>query len=404
MAKIMETEGGAGQGARALEIDPALSPARPTAQPEAPADSTAAAESPAAPAKRSRLRPLIMAAVAVLVLGGAGYYGYQWWTDGRFMVSTDDAYVAANTATVTSKVAGYVKSVPAPDNTRVHAGDPLVVLDDADFRIALAQAEAQIRTGEAGVDRIDQQIVAAEAAVVQAQAQLASATAAAINAEAQFNRVSSLAANEFATNAAVDKARAERDQARQAVNAAQAALDAARANLNVLKAQKVEAERALDQYRLARDQAQLNLDHATIRAPFDGVVGNGAAEPGEYVSPGQRLVAVVPLDAVYVDANFKETQVAELKAGQKVAVTIDAYPGREITGTVVSVAPASGSVFSLLPPDNATGNFTKIVQRIPVRIRLPEDVTAEGLIRPGMSVVAEVDTRTGEAHQVAAAR
>ena len=186
-----------------------------------------------------------------------------------------------------------------------------------------------------------------------------------------------------------------RDQAEQAVVAADAAVAAARANVGVLAAQKTEAERTLDQYRLARDQAKLNLDHTVIRAPFDGVVGNGAAQPGEYVQPGQRLLALVPLDAVYVEANFKETQLADLKPGESVTVTVDAYPGLSIKGTVASIAPASGSEFSLLPPDNATGNFTKIVQRVPVRIRLPADVTADGLIRPGMSVVAAVDTRTG---------
>ncbi len=407
MAKIMEQDGGAGTITRSFEIDPAI--ARPV--PPAPAEAATStmtptvgkADSAPTPApKRSGVRRLVLMAVAALVFGGIGYYGYDWWANGRFIVSTDDAYVAADTATVTSKVAGYVKSVPAPDNSQVKAGDPLVVLDDADARIALAQAEAQIATGEAAVGRIGQQILAGEASVESAEAQLASARAAAENAEAQFNRVDALGTKQFATTAAVDAARTTREQARQAVAAAIASVSAAKANVGVLAAQKVEAERALDQYKLARDQAQLNLDHTVIRAPFDGVVGNGAAEPGEYVQPGQRLVALVPVEAVYIDANFKETQVGELKAGQTVAVTVDAYPDRAITGIVVSVAPASGSVFSLLPPDNATGNFTKVVQRIPVRIRLPDDVTADGLIRPGMSVVAAVDTRTSGAQLAAA--
>ena len=162
----------------------------------------------------------------------------------------------------------------------------------------------------------------------------------------------------------------------------------------VITAQKTEAERALQQYHLARDQAALNLDHTIVRATYDGVVGNRAAEPGAFVQPGQRLMAVVPLDAVYVDANFKETQLSGLKAGQSVKVSVDAYPGLPITGTVESIAPASGAVFSLLPPENATGNFTKIVQRVAVRIRLGGEAVAEGLIRPGMSVVASIDTRS----------
>jgi membrane fusion protein (multidrug efflux system) len=311
------------------------------------------------------------------------------------MVSTDDAYVGADTSTVTSKITGYVKSVPAPDNTHVKAGDPLVVLDDADYRIALASAEAQIATGQATVERIDQQVVAGNAAVKSAEAQLASAKAAAENATAQYKRVNALAGNGFATTSALDTARTARDQANQAVAAADAAVSAARANVGVVTAQKTEAERALDQYRLARDQAKLNLAHTIIRAPFDGVVGNGAAQPGEFVQPGQRLLALVPLDAVYVDANFKETQLADLRPGETATISVDAYPNLKIEGTVASIAPASGSQFSLLPPDNATGNFTKIVQRVPVRIRLPASVVDKGEIRPGMSVVASVDTRTG---------
>ncbi len=411
MAKVMEQEGGAGQVSRSLEIDPSMAPkaapARADANPGLPAppadkaDSQAVATVPPPAAKRGGVRRLVLAAIALVVVGAGGYFGYEWWVNGRFIVSTDDAYVAADTSTVTSKIAGYVKSVPAPDNTRVRAGDPLIVLDDADLRIALSQAEAQIATGEAAVARIGQQVAAGEAAVTSAEAQLASAKAVADNSNTESGRLDALAAKQFATMSARDAARTASEQARQAVAAAEAAVTAARANVGVVAAQKVEAERALDQYRLARDQAQLNLDHTVIRAPFDGVVGNGAAEPGEYVQPGQRLVALVPVEEVYVDANFKETQLADLKPGQTVAVTVDAYPDLDITGTVVSVAPASGSVFSLLPPDNATGNFTKIVQRIPVRIRLPANVIADGLIRPGMSVVAAVDTRTGTS-QVAA--
>ena len=406
MAKTMELDGGAGQLSRPLEIDPAMAwkatPATAESRPET-IESTAIrhesglveAAPPPAAKRGSGVRRLLLAVVAIGVIGAGGYFGYQWWANGRFIVSTDDAYVAADTSTVTAKVAGYVKSVPAPDNTRVKAGDPLVILDDSDLRIALSQAEAQIATGGAAVERIDQQITAGQAAVKSAQAQLASATSAADNAVAQFDRASTLAAKGFATTSALDTARTARDQTQQAVAAAQASLAAASANVGVVTAQKTEAQRSLDQYLLIRDQAKLNLDHSVIRAPFDGVVGNGAAEPGEYVQPGQRLVALVPLDAVYVDANFKETQLADLKPGQTVAVSVDAYPGLAINGTVVSVAPASGSVFSLLPPDNATGNFTKIVQRIAVRIRLPDSVTVDGLIRPGMSVVAAVDIRTG---------
>ncbi|MCB1488514.1 MAG: HlyD family secretion protein [Bauldia sp.] len=345
--------------------------------------------------KRGGRRRLVLMTVLAAALGAGGYYGYDWWTNGRFIVSTDDAYVAAKAATVTPRISGYVKSVAAPDNTRVKAGDPLVYLDDADYRIALEQAEAQIATQEAAIARIAEQIKAGDAAIDQADAQRAAAEAAASNATTDYERVSALEAKKVVTTKERDAAHTAMVQADSAVAAAKAAVSAARANAAVVRAQQAEAERVLDQYRLARDQASLNLDHTVVRAPFDGVVGNGAAEPGEYVQPGQRLLAVVPLDAVYVDANFKETQLAELRPGQSVAITVDAYPDLAIEGVVESVAPASGSVFSLLPPENATGNFTKIVQRVPVRIRLPDRVAAEGLIRPGMSILAEVDTRTG---------
>ncbi len=399
MAKFIDEAGGGGQ-ALALDIAPPTARRAPAADTStAPAGPTLApGELPPAaplPARKGGIRTLLLAAAGIVLVIGAGYFAYDWWTTGRFFVSTDDAYVEADTSTVTSKITGYVKSVPAPDNTHVKAGDPLVVLDDADYRNALDRAEAQIATGEATVTRIGRQIVSGQAAVKSAEAQLASAKAVADNAVTQFNRVNTLAGNGFATTASVDSLRTARDQAEQAVAAADAALAAARANVGVLAAQKTEAERTLDQYRIARDQAKLNLDHTVIRAPFDGVVGNGAAQPGEYIQPGQRLLALVPLDAVYVDANFKETQLADLKPGQRVTVTVDAYPGLSIEGTVASIAPASGSQFSLLPPDNATGNFTKIVQRVAVRIRLPADIADKGLIRPGMSVVASVDTRTG---------
>ena len=401
MAKIMDEAGGAGQARARSKPTPSERPPPPKTAPDSRRPGSRLirrrarrhrrpARARRAPPRACRRRPRRRSSAPAISATTGGPIG-------RFIVSTDDAYVGADTSTVTSKIAGYVKAVPAPDNTRVKAGDPLVVLDDADYRIALDQRRGadrhrRRRRSPASASRSSP----ARRRSKSAEAQLASAKAAAENAEAQYDRVNALAGNGFATTSARDTARAARDQANQAVAAAEAARRrGARQCRPSLAAQKTEAERGLDQYRLARDQAQLNLDHTVIRAPFDGVVGNGAAQPGEFVQPGQRLLALVPLDAVYVDANFKETQLADLRPGQTVTVTVDAYPDLKIEGTVASIAPASGSEFSLLPPDNATGNFTKIVQRVPVRIRLPADVAAEGLIRPGMSVVAAVDTRTG---------
>jgi membrane fusion protein (multidrug efflux system) len=296
---------------------------------------------------------------------------------------------------IAPKIAGYVKSIPVDNNVRVTAGTPLLLLDDSDYRNAFDQTEAQVATQQAALSRIDQQIVAGGAQVNEAQANIASAQAAAANTKVEFERATALAGKSFGTQQAVDAAQAALLQANAAVDAARAGLNTAEANVAVLNAQKAEARRVLAQYRIASDKAQLDLDHTIVRAPFDGVVGNKAAEPGEYVQPGDRLMALVPLQDVYIDANFKETQLEELKPGQTVKISVDAYPDRDIEGTVVSVAPASGSMFSLLPPDNATGNFTKVVQRVPVRIRVPADVAAQDLIRPGMSVVVAVDTRTG---------
>jgi membrane fusion protein (multidrug efflux system) len=396
--------GGAGRTV-VMEIDPGLAGAAQNVTPlrsEAPAGGARAdsrAESPAetppdAPQKKPGRRRFILFLAALAVLGGAGWYGYDWWTNGRFIVSTDDAYVGADSATIAPKVAGYIKSIAVTDNARVKAGDPLVTIDDSDFRIALSQAEAQVATAEATVNRVAQQVLAGQAQVTQANAQIESAKAAAANAKAAFDRIKALAGKAFASHQALDDAQAALSQADAAVDAANAALAAAEANVGVVNAQKIESQHALAQAKLARDQAQLNLDHTIVRAPFDGIVGNRAAQEGTYVQPGQRLMAVVPVEDVYVNANFKETQLSELVPGQEVTISVDAYPDAAISGKVESIAPASGAVFSLLPPDNATGNFTKIVQRVPVRIRLSSAAVAEGLIRPGMSVVASVDTRT----------
>ena len=348
----------------------------------------------AAPPKRRGRRVAVIGALVALI-GIGGYFGHDWWTRGRFMVTTDDAYVSADSAVIAPKVAGYVKAVPAGDNARVTAGTPLLLIDDSDYRIALQQAEAQVAAQQAAISRIGQQIAAGGAQVTQARAELASAKAGAANAQLEYDRATALAGKSFGTQQAVDAAKAELLQANAGIDAANAGVATAEANAAVLLAQKVEAERALDKDRLVADKAKLDLEHTIVRAPFDGVVGNRAAEPGEYVQPGTRLMALVPLQDIYIDANFKETQLAGLRPGQTANISVDAYPDRVISGTVASVAPASGSVFSLLPPDNATGNFTKVVQRLAVRVRVPANVAAEDLIRPGMSVVVAVDTRSG---------
>jgi membrane fusion protein, multidrug efflux system len=326
-------------------------------------------------------------------IGFGGWKGYEWFAAGRFLVTTDDAYVKADMSIIAAKLSGYIASVAVIENTPVKAGDELVRMDDGDYKLAVAAARDKIATQNATIARFDDQAKAQEAAIEQAQAQLASAKAEAVRAASAFDRSETLSKSDYASKATFDQARADRDRSIAAVQSAQAAIASAQAGLSVLKAQKKEAEGARVELQTALEKAERDLSFTAIRAPFDGVVANKAVQPGQYVQPGTRMLAVVPLDTAYVEANYKETQLGDIKPGQKVDITVDAYAKRSIEGAVESIAPGSGAEFSLLPPENATGNFTKIVQRLPVRIKIPADVAREGLLRPGMSVVASVHTR-----------
>ncbi len=403
MAKVALVEDAGDTGSS--DLAPAL---RKTAeQPAAPTPAAPAVKEPAAapagapvaaapkpPAKGGRRR-VILGAVALVAIAAGSYYGHDWWTTGRFMISTDDAYVGADAAVVAPRIAGTVERVEAVDNSAVKAGDALVYLDDSDQRVAITAAENQIASQQATLARIDKQIAAANAAVEQSAAAITSAEADRELAIADLSRATQLNASQFASKQSVDQAKATNDKAAAAVTSATAGLAAAKANVDVLTAQRVEAERLLDQYRTTLDQRKLDLERTVIHAPFDGIIGNRAVEPGEFVASGQRLLALVPLSEVYIDANFKETQLAGIRPGATAHVTVDAADGEGFDGTVESIAPASGSVFSLLPTDNATGNFTKITQRVPVRIKIPASAIAEGTLRPGLSVTVEVDSRTG---------
>jgi membrane fusion protein, multidrug efflux system len=346
------------------------------------------------PKKRPSRRRIGMAIVAILAIGAAGWYGYDYLTVGRFMVSTDDAYVQAYNATLAAKVSGYLASVPVTDNTFVHTGDVIATIDDGDYRLAVDSAREKVATQEATIARMAHQVAAQEAAVEQARTQLVSAQAAATRTELELTRQNQLVARDASSRQLLEQAQANRDQAVAGVQGARAAIDSAAANVDVLKGQRQEAISTLNELKTAVAKAERDLSFTVIRAPLDGVIGNRAVQTGDYVQTGQRLASLVPLDDVYVTANFKETQLAHLRPGQSVSIAVDALPEHSIEGTVESFSPASGSVFSLLPPDNATGNFTKIVQRLPVRIHVPPDVAREGLLRPGMSVVVRVNTKT----------
>jgi membrane fusion protein (multidrug efflux system) len=300
-------------------------------------------------------------------------------------------------AIISPKIPANVAEVPIVDNQAVKEGETLVRLDDGDYRLALEQAEAKLATQTATIATFDAQIKAGEAAAAQARAQLESAKATVLKTEADYERTSALTAKDYSTKASLDAAIAARDSARAQVKASEAAIQSADANVALLHAQRIEAERLAKELQVAVDKAARDLSFTVIRAPFNGVVGNKSVQVGDYVTPGKRLAAVVPLDKVYVDANLKETQLGPVVPGQTVNVRVDALDGAVVKGTVESVAPASGSQFSLLPPENATGNFTKIVQRVPVRIAIPA-AEANGKLRPGLSVVVGIDTRTAPAN------
>lgn len=351
-------------------------------------------ETTAGPGRSPLVRGAAIAGL-LLALGGATYCGHYWWTAGRYLVSTDDAYVGARSATLSPKVSGYIHDIAVADNARVAQGDVIAHVDDGDYRLAVQTARNQIAVQQAAIERLGQQVTAQEAVVDQARAQLASVKASTTRADLELKRQQDLAGRQVSSKQSLERAQAAYDQAVASVQAADATIESATANVGVLKAQQEEARRTLKQFETSLAKAERDLSFTVIRAPFDGVIGNRAVQVGDYVQPSQRLASLVPLDAVYIDANFKETQLSKLVPGQPVSIHIDAFPDRKIEGRVASVAPASGSVFSLLPPDNATGNFTKIVLRLPVRILVPSAVAEQSVLRPGMSVVVSVNTKPG---------
>ncbi len=369
----------------------------------APASAAEAKPAAAVPKKKGGLKKLIFGAVLLAAIGGGAWYGHQWWIDGRFLVSTDDAYVGADMAIMSPKVTGYIQSVPVKENQTVKAGDPIVVIDGGDYALALRQADAKIAAENATIGRIRAQQAASVQQVAEADASRVAAVAAVNQAALDLGRAENLVRTGTGAQAPLDQARSAKAQADAKLAGAEASLSAAKANVAVFDAQVTEAEAMLPSLAVARDQAERDLSFTTLRAPYDGVVGNLSAQPGDLVSPGRRLAAVVPLDQVYVDANFKETQLHQIALGEKVRIEVDAMPGVEVEGTVASLSPASGSVFSLLPADNATGNFTKIVQRVPVRIAIDRTDAEASLLRPGLSVKVAVDTRTAPGAKTASA-
>lgn len=334
---------------------------------------------------------LLIAGIMLLLAGGYWYYNHQ--TVGRFQQSTDNAFIAAESVIISPKVAGYVERVLVAENETVASGDALVQLDTRDYRAQTNQVEAQIAATLAGADTVRAQQIEQEAAIAQARAQLAAASAQASLAAEQVSRYRPLAASGAEPREKLDQLQAQAKEAQAQLAAARAALTGAQRRQNTLGEQIVQANSQANAARAQLDAARSNLSSTTLRASISGRVGDLTVRSGQFVQPGQRLMSVVPTDRLYVTANFKETQLGLVRPGQPVTLEIDALPDLELKGKVESIAPGTGAEFSILPPQNATGNFTKIVQRVPVRISLQAPPEVMRLLVPGMSVVATVDTR-----------
>ena len=355
---------------------------------------TAAPAAPQALApNRPPIRKIVLGFVVVLVVFFGGRALISYLTHGRYLISTDDAYVGSKMSVLSPRVSGHIVEVLVATNQLVKAGDLLAKIDDGDYKLALNSAEQKIETQKSTLARIDRQIEQQTAVLAQLRAQISASEADAQRAANDFERAQKLAEADFSSRAKLDSARADRDRTQATLLASQANLKAAESGIDVLRAQKNETEHLMAELETAAAKARRDLAFTEIRAPLDGTVGNKSVEVGKLVQPGTSLMAIVPLDSVYVDANVKETQLGKIKPGMKAELHVDAFPDRMIEGKVTGVSPATGAQFSLLPPENATGNFTKIVQRVPVRIAIPAEIASEGLLRPGLSVVVDIDTR-----------
>ncbi|MDP4540740.1 HlyD family secretion protein [Qipengyuania sp. DY56-A-20] len=356
---------------------------------------------PTNPQSRRGLR-VVLIIIGLAVLLGGGWWYFRHVTYGQYMQSTDNAYVAVDSVVISSKVAGYVEEVFVGENEQVARGGALVQLDLRDYQAQAQQARAQIAATLAGADTIRSQVTEQDAAIRQAQAQRAAAGAALDLANDQVARYRPLAATGAEPREKLDQYETQARQARAELAATQAAVSAATARRATLFEQIGQTQAQADAARAQLETADLTVESTLLRASKAGRVGDLSVRVGQFVQPGQRLMTVVPVSAIYVTANFKETQVGLIRPGQSVRLEVDALPGVEIAGRVDSISPGTGAEFSILPPENATGNFTKIVQRIPVRIAIDARLEVRRLLVPGMSVVATVDTRNaaGELEEI----
>ena len=355
---------------------------------------------PAVPiARKSAIRRFLLAGTAVALLAGATWYGWDYWTVGRYLVSTDDAYVKADNTTIAPKVSGYLSEVLVGDNEHVTAGQVLARIDDRDFKVALDQAKADVAAAQAAVASKRAQLDVQQAVISAATATIEVDTATQTFASQENKRYTDLAATGYGSVQNAQSAQSRNASAQAAILRDTANLASAQKQVELLKAEIAQAIAATGRAAALQRQAELNLGYTTITSPIDGIVGNRTLRTGQFVQAGTQLMSLVPATGAYVVANFKETQLTAVRKGQSVDIAVDMFPGQLVHGRVDSLAPASGQEFALLPPDNATGNFTKVVQRIPVKIAL-DNTSIE--LRPGMSVIPTIETlehRSGPPHQ-----
>ena len=329
----------------------------------------------------ARLKEAALALAVVAGVAGAVGYGHYYWTTGQYLVTTDDAYVDAHSVLISPKVSGYIAAVPVDDNQTVKAGQLIARIDPQDYQTALDQARANVAAAQANIATLHRQIAQQRLAVEQVRQTVAADQAAVVYSQQNYQRYTTLAQTGYGTVQQAQQSSAEIQEKQAALARDTTGVSVAQKQVSVYKAQLAQAGATLAQQQAMERQAELNLSYTTITAPFDGTVGVRTVTVGQYVQPGTQLMAVVPLHAVYITANYMETQLTHVRAGQPVTIDVDTFPGVTVHGRVDSLAPASGQQFALLPPDNATGNFTKIVQRIPVKIDVDQGDPLAGRLR-----------------------
>jgi membrane fusion protein, multidrug efflux system len=358
----------------------------------------AAPHHPFAPARRSRWLGVAFRLFVLVLVGGLIAFvanEWDWWVGSAVLQTTDDAYLHADLTPLAAKVPGYVRDIPVRDFQKVKAGELLVQIEDDDYRANLEQAEANVAASEAAIQGIEQRKLLQEALIEQAEAAIQGAEADVTRYHLETVRQQKLLAGGLAgTLQIVEQAIDNEQRAKATLELDRAKLQQEREQINVLDSQAKQARGNLGAQKAARDLAKINLGYTRIVAPVDGMVGERLVQRGQYLSVGTQVTWLAPLPNIWVIANYKETQMTNIRVGQKAQVTVDAFPGAVLHGRVDSWSPASGAQFALLPPDNATGNFTKVVQRIPVKITLEPDPRLADLLRPGMSVIATIDTRS----------